>query len=254
MSFFNKILASVGIGAATVDTKLQRSSYTAGAVVSGVIEIKGGNTEQQIDTIYLTLSTNYIKERNDTKYNETAIIKKVKVNEAFTIRANESHSIPFSFVLPADVPVTMGKTRVWIHTGLDIKNAVDPTDQDYIEVQPTPLAANILQSIEQLGFRLRKVDCEAASVRLRRNYPFVQEFEFIPTNPTYRRRLDELEIIFLDQSDNYAEILIQVDRKARGLGSLLSEALDMDESFVRLTIEAGDNVKAKLQQAIERYM
>ncbi len=254
MSFFNKVLASVGIGAATVDTKLHRSCYSAGEIVSGVIEIKGGNTKQQIDTIYLTLSTNYIKERNDTKYNETAVIKKIKVNEAFTIRANEFHSIPFSFVLPLDVPVTMGQTRVWIHTGLDIKSAVDPTDKDFIEVKPTPLASNILQCVEQLGFRLRKVDCEAASSRLRRNYLFVQEFEFIPTTQSYRRHLDELEIIFLSQSDNHAEILMQVDRKARGLGSLLSEALDMDESFVRLTIEAGDNIKAKIQQAIERNM
>lgn len=254
MSIFSKVLASVGIGTATVDTKLQRSSYIAGEIVSGVIEIKGGNTEQQIDSIYLTLLTNYTRERNDTKYNETAVIKKIKVNEAFTIRENEFHSIPFSFVLPADVPVTMGKTRVWILTGLDIKNSIDPTDQDFIEVKPTLLAANILSAVEQLGFRIRKVDCESAPARLRRNNVFVQEFEFVPTTQTYRRHLDELEIIFLDQSDRYAEILLQVDRKARGLSGLLSEALEMDESFVRVTVEAGDNVKAKIQQAIERYM
>ncbi|WP_042476805.1 sporulation protein [Bacillus ndiopicus] len=254
MSFFNKILASVGVGAATVDTKLQHTTYTAGEMVSGIVEIKGGNIEQPIDAIYLTLYTNYIREVNDSKRNETTALKRIKLNEAFTIRANESHSIPFSFVLPTDVPVTMGKTRVWIHTELDIKAAVDPTDKDYIEIKPTPLAAQILQAIQQLGFHLHKVDCEAASGRYRQNYPFLQEFEFVPTAPMYRGRLDELEVTFLSQSDSFAEILLQIDRKARGLASFLSEALDIDESFVRLTIYAGEPIQTKIQQVINKYI
>lgn len=254
MSFFNKVLASVGIGSATVDTKLQYTTYNVGDVVSGIVEIRGGNAEQQIDTIYLNLCANYLKEVNDSKRNETAVLKSMKLNEAFTIRANEFHSIPFSFILPTDVPVTLGQTRIWIQTGLDIKAAVDPTDKDYIEIKPTPLATEIIHEVQQLGFHLRKVDCEAAPARYRQSYPFLQEFEFVPTANTYRGRLDELELVFLSQTERSAEILLQVDRKVRGLASLLSEALDMDESFVRLTISEGDSISAKLQQAINKHM
>ena len=57
MSFFNKMLASVGIGSAKVDTKLEKSSYEAGEQIKGEVEIYGGNVEQQVNAIYLTIYT-----------------------------------------------------------------------------------------------------------------------------------------------------------------------------------------------------
>lgn len=254
MSLFNKVLASVGIGAATVDTKLHKSTYSINETITGVVEIVGGNTEQQIDAIYLSLYTNYIREIDDKKVTDTAVLQKHKINEPFTIQANEKREIPFSLPLPAIVPVTTGQSRVWIQTGLDIKNAIDPTDKDFINIQPTRLASNVLSAIQNLGFRLRKVDCEQAPSYLRSRSPIVQEFEFTPTNNTYRRYLDELEVVFLDQSPNAVEVLLQVDRRARGLGGFLSEALDMDESFIRLTLFENDNLSTKIAQAIENKM
>lgn len=254
MSIFNKVLASVGIGAATVDTKLHKSVYNVNEKVTGIVEVVGGNIPQHIDTIYLTLYTNFIKEVNDTKVTENAVLSRIQINDPFTIEANETRQIPVSFDLPAVVPVTRGKTRVWIATGLDIKNAVDPTDKDFIDIKPTALASNVLKAVSSIGFRLRKVDTEQAPNYLRNQTPVVQEYEFTPTNSTFRRYLDELEIIFLQQTPTSVEILVQVDRRARGLGGFLSESLNMDESFVRLTIHAHDNIPAILEQTIQRYM
>jgi len=42
------------------------------------------------------------------------------------------------------------------------------------------------------------------------------------------------------QAEDLVEILMQVDRKARGLSGLFSEALEMDESYVRFTINQHD--------------
>lgn len=252
MSFFNKVLASIGVGGAKVDTKLEKSEYTAGETMQGVVEIIGGSIEQQIDAIYLTVNTTYIREANDRKYTDVAAIQKYKVTEPFTIAANEKKVIPFSMNLPVDTPITYGSTRVWVSTGLDIKNSVDPTDKDYITVRPTRLAGHILEAVEQLGFKIRKVECEKASYKLGSRYPFVQEFEFAPTNGVYRAQLDELEILFLSQSAQSAEILMQVDRRARGLGGLLAEALEMDEKFVRITINSQDipTIKDEIKRAI----
>ncbi|MGB3102518.1 MAG: sporulation protein, partial [Psychrobacillus psychrotolerans] len=119
MSFFNKVLASVGVGGAKVDTKLEKSEFTAGEIMQGVVEVVGGNLEQQIDAIYLTVNTTYIRESNDRKYTDVAAFQKYKVTEPFTIGANEKKAIPFSLTLPEDAPVTYGSTRVWISTGLD---------------------------------------------------------------------------------------------------------------------------------------
>ena len=55
MSFFNKVLASVGIGSAKVDTKLETDVSTPGRQIKGVVEIQGGSTQQQINDVYLIL-------------------------------------------------------------------------------------------------------------------------------------------------------------------------------------------------------
>lgn len=256
MSFFNKVLASVGIGSAKVDTKLEKSSYEAGETVRGEVEIYGGNVAQQIDTIYLTLYTTYMKELNDTKYNANAAIQKFLVSEPFTIAPNETKIIPFSFTLPVDIPVTFGKSRVWVATELDIKSGVDAQDKDYIEIRPSRIASRVLEEIQQLGFRLREVECEQAPMRYRRNYPFIQEFEFVPYSGPFRGKLDELEIVFLSQTNISVELLMQVDRRARGIGSLLAEALKMDESYVRLTIAQQDlhNLGEILRKTIAKYV
>jgi sporulation-control protein len=251
-----KMLASIGIGNAKVDTKLDRNRLTAGDVVSGVVEVVGGNVEQQIDTIYLTLYTTYIKEMNDTKYTEKAAIARFTVSEPFVIGAGEKHSIPFRFNLPFTTPMTAGKTQIWVQTELDIKMAVDPTDKDYIEVLPSDLASQVLQAVRNLGFRMYSAECEKAPMRIPTPHPFIQEFEFRATDSFYRSRLDELEVTFINQTDNHIEVLLQIDRRVRGLGSLLSEALDMDETFVRLTLTRRDihNVQAILKQQIERHI
>ena len=251
---FQKILASVGIGNAKVDTKLTRSIYTAGDVVEGVVEIRGGNTAQQIDAIYVTVYTSYIKEVDDKKVQDEAAVARYEVGTGFTINDNELKEIPFRFNLPYSTPMSVGKTKVWIQTELDIKMAVDPNDRDYIEVRPTSLAAEIIYATKQLGFRQRSAECEKAPFSLRAPHPFVQEFEFSPTGQ-YRNYLDELEIIFVNQSASGVDLLIQVDRKVRGLGSLFSEALNLDESFIRLTIGNHQiaQVKQILQDVIERH-
>ncbi|WP_449536587.1 sporulation protein [Ferdinandcohnia sp. Marseille-Q9671] len=255
MSLFNKILSSIGVGSARVDTKLTTDQLRVGEKVSGVVEIVGGSTEQQIDEIYLSLMTTYLKESNDRKFNQQATIEKIKIVERFTIGSNEKREIPFSFVLPLDTPATLGKTKVWIQTGLDIKNAIDPTDKDYLSVSPSPLMAGVLNAVYDLGFSLRKVDCEAAPYRLRKRLPFIQEFEFVPTSGAYRGKLDEVEVMFFPQSPDQLEVLMQVDRRARGLGSFLAEALEMDESYVRFTVNTSDlpNLKSQINSLISRH-
>jgi sporulation-control protein len=255
MSFFNKVFASVGIGAATVDTKLQKDTVVPGEEISGVVEIKGGNVEQNIDVILLSLHTTYMKEVDDKKFPQTALIEQVRLNEPFTIQPKETKQIPFSFRIPLDTPVSLGRSRIWVSTGLDIKNAVDPTDKDYLKVVPHELTQAVLNAVSELGFRLREVDCEAASYRLRRRLPFVQEFEFVPVSGAFRGKLDELEVVFYPISQTETEIYMQVDRKARGLGGFLSEALEMDESHVHFKVHASElsSIREKIASVIQKY-
>ncbi|SOC36381.1 sporulation protein [Ureibacillus acetophenoni] len=255
MSFFNKVLASIGIGSSKVDTKLAKSSYEAGEIIRGEVEIYGGNVEQQIDAIFLTLYTTYIKEVDDHKYTSKAPIEKYRVSEPFVIKPNERKTLPFSFQLPYDMPITVGSTKVWIKTELDIRSGADSEDKDYIDIRPSGIAARLLNEVQNLGFVLRKAECEKASYKYRSKYPFIQEFEYVPVSGPFRGRLDELEIVFLSQTETQVDILMQVDRRARGFGGFLAEALDADESHVRLSVSVDDlpNLSNKLEQTISRY-
>lgn len=255
MSLFNKFLATIGIGSAKVDTRLEKDTYIPGEQMSGVVEIQGGAIEQAIDEIYLTLHTTYLKEHDDKKFTQVATIEKVRINEPFTIGPNEKKEIPFRFKLPYDTPLTYGKTKVWVATGLDIKNAVDPKDEDYIKVQPNPLIHQAFLALTDLGFKLRNADCEAAPYRYQKRVPYIQEFEFVPYSGLFRGKLDELELVFFQSSEHEAEILIEIDRRARGLAGLLSEALELDETKVRFTINHSNlpYLKDQLKDIISKY-
>jgi sporulation-control protein len=255
MSFFNKVFASVGIGSAAVDTKLEKDTYMPGETVNGVVEIKGGKVDQQIDEIYLTLNTTYLRESDDKKYTVTAAIERFRLTNPFPIRSNEKKDIPFSFQLPFDTPLSIGRSKIWVTTGLDIKGGVDPSDKDYLKVVPNPLMSAVFNAIDNLGFRIREADCEEAPRRLRGRLPFVQEFEFVPTSGLFRGRLDELEVVFFPSGNGALDIMFQVDRRARGLSGLFSEAMGADETNVRLSVSNADipNLQQKIQSVIQRY-
>lgn len=255
MSFFNKMLASIGIGAAKVNTILVNDRLVAGDEVSGRVVILGGKVEQEIDEIYLSIMTSYEKEIDDRKIRQEATVGKFRLTERFTIGINEEKEVPFSFELPIDTPVTLGKTKVWVQTGLDIKMAMDPSDRDYIDVYPYPLMSKFLNAVTDLGFRLREVESQAAPYHTRGRLPFIQEFEFVPTKGQFRGRLDELEVVFVGGERDKLDVYLQIDRRANGLGGLFSEMMNMDETKLHLTITNDDSfsLPAKIQQIISQY-
>lgn len=249
-----KLLSSIGIGAAKVDTQLEKVTFNPGEEIKGIVMITGGNVEQQIDEIYITLMTSYIREKDDRQVRETVILEKYKLNNPFEITPNGRQDLPFQFTLPTDIPITKGKTKIWLQTGLDIKNAVDPKDNDYIEIKPHPLVQSFLDAVREIGFITREVECKTAPRAMRKTYPFIQEFEFVPTTGIFSGRLDELEAIF-SVDNNQVEAFLQIDRKARGLGSLLSEALNMDESYASFRFGHEDipELNRKLTTLINKY-
>lgn len=252
MGFFNKVLASVGIGSAKVDTKLVRGAFTHGDAVEGVVEITGGTVEQTIDTIRVSLVTNYTVESNDRKHTESAVILNHLVSDGLVIEPKGFKSIPFSFTLPYSTPITEHKSKVWVHTELGIPHTLNPKDSDYISVAPSKLMTVVLDSVEELGFRLREVENEYSH---RGNLSFIQEFEFYPVSGRFRGKLDELELVFSNVTDGSLDIHMQVDRKVRGISSLISEKLGLDETLVRLTITSSDYglIRSKLENLISQH-
>jgi len=255
MSIINKALASIGIGATKIDTRLSQPSYRAGEAMNGTVVIKGGTVDQEVDEIFLTLLTSYTRESNDKAYEDLAQIIKFKVSEPFKVMQNEIIEIPFSFDLPHSTPITTNVTKIWLKTGADIKHAVDPRDEDSVIIKPSIFMSEIIEHILSIGFVLRNANCFEAPSRFKKNHPFVQEFIFEPSTGPYYGLLDELEIIFFAESEEVYELLIEVDRK-NGLGN---SALLMDddhfESIVRKRLRKDEisDFSEKLEQIIKQY-
>jgi len=107
MSRFKKLLAKVGIGAATVDARLFDDVLIPGELLNGEVNITGGDVEQEIDDIYLYIATTYKREVDDTTVTEECILVKYRLSERFNLQPREAKVIPFSFPLPDETPLTM---------------------------------------------------------------------------------------------------------------------------------------------------
>ncbi len=241
---FGRLLSSIGIGAATVDTRLERDELVPGEEVRGVVEVKGGGSEQEVNGIRLEVQTYYKRKSGDTTVTDTG-----------TIEADSREEIPFSFRLPYDTPLTLGRSSVWIRTALDVRMAFDPSDSDVVTVRPNPAMRFVLDSMQSLGFRMREAENEELPYHLRRRLPFGQELEFVAGSGEFRGRFDEVELLMFPSEDS-VDLILQIDRRARGLGSFLSEAIGTDESYVGLTIPEGatpGEVRETLAQTMRQH-
>lgn len=218
MGFFDKILSTVGIGAAKVDTVLNSTLTKPGGIISGVVHVKGGNVEQNISDIDLSLMVDVKVERDDTTYYEPTIISKHRVTGAFQIQKGEDRKFPFEFNVPLEVPVTvlgpykLGKIKLYLKTDLDIENAVDKADKDYLEIEPLPTMINFLNAVISLGFEFHKADVEKGRLP-GSNYNFYEEIEFYGKRSKFPK-ITELEVTFLAQP-NEVRVVLEMDKKSR---------------------------------------
>jgi sporulation-control protein len=231
------ILSRVGIGGAKLDARLDQSRLVAGSRLTGRLHVLGGDGSQTATHADIEVKTRVQAEEHLV----SVTVAKVRIPGPLVLRDGDAH--PFAIDVPAWTPVTTygGRVAVWLETELEITASVDPTDIDRIDVDPAPEQANVIAAMQSLGFRLAKTDVEA-----RRSWlggrPFVQEFEFRPAN--WGGRYDEVEIVFEGVGGGRADLLVQLDRAARGLGGMLREMSGLDESWRRLTIDASSTATA----------
>ncbi len=264
MSFFKKTLASFGIGAARVDSVLHQEYLYPGETAKVTIHVYGGNTAQTVDNINMRLCCRYIDEaarsNHDNSNQPGAPKKRVsktfelqtwKLPYAFTIEPGETRDFEVELDVPWNTPVTIGDSKVWLETGLDIALAADPTDKDMLTVRPDPLVDGIFSALEEQGLRIRQVECEAAKGFA---MPFVQEFEFVPTTGPYHGRWRELEIIAY-RSEDELKLWFEIDRNKEGVKGMLSSLIGLGQLKREMQIpsslsgeEAGQQVLAYLEQ------
>ncbi|WP_435065715.1 sporulation protein [Halobaculum sp. EA56] len=226
-----KVLASVGIGNASVDTVLDSTTVRPGETVGARVEVAGSDAEQEVGRIELELETRY---RTDDGYRE-ADIARYTLTDGFTVEPGQERTVPTEIEIPYETPLTRGRTEVWVETELDISMAVDPEDRDPLTVEPTPRMSALFDAAEALGLSLHTAECEADPHGRYFGSPFVQEFEFRPHGGPFAGDLDELELVARDGPESLTAF-VEVDRR----GGLLSEMAETDESRARFTVDSTD--------------
>lgn len=245
---FTKLLSTFGIGSAKVDTQLQNSAYMPGDEIHGEAYVVGGELTQKIDDIYMSVTTRYLKKNTynhhrhyHPKYRTIYInLANYKIAPEFTIEPKEKRSFPFTIKLPIDTPLTLFDHPVWIKTGLDIDNAIDPRDTDTIDITPLPLMDRVFKGLQELGFFFNSSKC-LYSYSSSRKYPFSQEFEFKVINSSgYKGKVNDIGVFFWINSVDNIEVILEVAKHESGLTGILKDAFDLNEYETHFLATAAD--------------
>ncbi|MDA8352985.1 MAG: sporulation protein [Firmicutes bacterium] len=238
---FNKALASLGVGSAKVDTRLEKTQYQPGELVRGEVMIRGGGAKQKISDIYMYLVMYYM--RNGKKVSH--VMEKFQLSRSFEIEEQGYQIIPFQFRLPYQTPMSCGRFPIYLKTGLDIKVAKDPTDLDRIEVFPHPTVERVLGEIEQSGFLMYRVFNEY--IPQSKSLPFIQVFQFRPAEK-YHGYLDELSLFF-DVDPHEVHMDVEISRGTRTLNTSFSWQLNDPDGT--LTYDSSGQQQERVANPIE---
>ncbi|ASP39107.1 sporulation control protein Spo0M [Bacterioplanes sanyensis] len=221
---FKKLMATVGIGGAKVDTILLTHSLIPGGLLEAEIHIDAGDVEQHINGLDLALCTQMKVETDDDAQWQTHILQRWRVCEERTLSAGEQLIVPLSEPIHAETPVTElplahHQTRVWLTTGLDISLALDASDTDSLKVAPNPAMIACMQAMDTLGYDLFKADVEHGYLRgqqFQSQSGCYQELEYRPNQRSWLG-VKEVELSFIAEEE-YTHALVEIDRAFRGDG------------------------------------
>ena len=206
---FEKLLSSIGIGGAKVNTVLKQEKLQPGKTLHGKVMIYGGKVAQPITGITLVLKITYYRDADHSEQHHITVpLAKKVVADLAIIKPGESEVIPFDMQVPYNTPITTDEQTVFLETIVHIPNAVNPSDIDPVEVYQ-PVLTETIKKIEALGFyptkpfgRCYEGDKEGA---LKQLFPFLNHHQHTSINTLTLRFQPEPTSISLQLKVNETE-------------------------------------------------
>ncbi|MFH8616104.1 sporulation protein [Streptomyces sp. NPDC017979] len=213
---FKRLLGSLGVGGPKVDTVLHPGAVLPGAILTGQVELKGGEADFDIDQVSLELLARVEVEHDGGESEGTVAFDRFTVGGGFRLAAGEQRSVPFGLTVPWETPITelYGQPLgivLGVRTELAVSGAKDKGDLDQLMVRPLPAQEAVLEALGQLGFGFRSADLEYGRIGgTGQRLPFYQEIELTP-GPQYAHAMRELEVTFLANPGGM-EVVLEADK------------------------------------------
>ena len=205
---FGKLMRSLGVGGATIDTVLENDEVVVGGTLRGEVRVKGGDSDQDIRGVTIEIVTRCLVEtRSDNKVHAEIMLASGTI-EIGRVKAGEELTAPLEIDIDPAAPISIGSTTSFVRTRLNVAGAIDPTDKDPVRLLPTPAMLAVINGLEKAGFALAETEVEHNP---RRANPFVQEFDFRPRGFS-DFGVEEVEISFQPIRGG-AEVLLTVDNR-----------------------------------------
>lgn len=235
-----RLLSSIGIGAATVDTILPQADVQPGERVDLTVELVGGDSAQHIDGLYFTLKA--------AADGDEWVVDRYEFSGSFTIRPEETRTEGLSITVPPWTPVTRDDTRVWLETGVDIDWAVDPTDSDDVTVVPNEFVAALFDACDDLGFSF--ASASITETPWLDDRPFAQRLVFSP-DERFEQDVSTLVLTTIPREDDlrlYIEVQ-QRDEVAAAVGQDFNE----QELSVTVTYANPEMIARRIRSTIDQF-
>ncbi|MFD6360763.1 sporulation protein [Streptomyces roseolus] len=248
---FKRLLGSLGVGGPSVDTVLDPGAVAPGGVVAGQVHLQGGSADFTIEHITLELVARVEAEYDEGEAEGMVAFHQYVVAGGFRLAEGEHRSVPFSFTLPWETPITelygQGLGIVLgVRTELGVAGAKDKGDLDPLAVRPLPAQEAILEALGQLGFGFKSADLELGHIGgTGQQLPFYQEIELAPA-PQYAHQINEIEVTFLAGPAGL-EVVLEADKR----GGFLSEGYD---ALNRHTVGHHDVDHADWNAEVDRWI
>lgn len=214
---YQKLLAAIGIGAAKVDTILNTENLEPGGKIEASIHVRGGDIEQRIDAIYLTLCTYAKKDDEGHPSYEYIKLRSWQLNQPFLLSPHENKSFNFKGTIPLETPISefpvrLQLSKTLLRTGLDIDSALDPKDVDPIKIAPITAQKTIFAACKQLGLRPLKSETDTGYILVngkKSHYGIFQEITYVIPGKSY---IPENLLFSFLLDEEYCHVLIEQDR------------------------------------------
>ncbi|MGC0153343.1 sporulation protein [Chromobacterium vaccinii] len=152
------LFAAIGVGGATVDTRLHNPRLRPGELLRGEVTVNGGAMAQDLVKIELQLLAEI-----DGAGREPAMLASLPVCGPCRIPAGCEWRLPFRLALPPAMPVNhlpglAGRPPSWLHTDLGLQRPRDADAGGWLQILPTPQMEVLLDAFSRLGWDLFAAD------------------------------------------------------------------------------------------------